>query len=62
MELELNYLSKRIDRVEDKITELEKNVNLKKSLGLQHVLNCRKQEIEFLNNIISVITEHALGL
>ena len=60
MEKELNYLSEKIEKVEQRITDHEKMPNLKYSLGLQHVLKCRKEELELLNNILNKLTEVAL--
>lgn len=60
MEKELNYLSEKIEKVEQRIDAHEKMPNLKDSLGLQHVLKCRKEELELLNNILSKLTEIAL--
>ena len=60
MEKELNYLSEKIEKMERNIIKHEKALNLRDSLGLQHVLKCRKEELEILNNILNKLTEVAL--
>lgn len=61
MEDELNYLSKKIDQVEQSISTYEKILRLRRSLGLQHVLKCRKEELTMLNNILNKLTEIELS-
>ena len=60
MEEELNYLSEKIEKIEDRIEDKKKNPNLSRSEGLQAVLKYREKELVLLNNILNAITINKL--
>ena len=57
MKKELNYLSEKIEKIEQRVSHFEKMPKLKNSLGLQHILKYRKEELNMLKNILNKLTE-----
>lgn len=64
MELELNYLSNKIDELETEVSyynrEVAKTESDQKRTDINNILERKESELELLQNILNVVTEHAL--
>lgn len=64
MEHELNYLSKKIEELEIEVSyynrEVAKTECERKRTDINNILERKETELELLQNILNVVTEHAL--
>lgn len=64
MEHELNYLSNKIDELETEVSyymrEATKTESEQKRTDINNILEQKETELELLQNILNVVTEHAL--
>ena len=64
MEHELNYLSDKIDELETEVSyynrEVAKTESEQKRTDINNILERKETELELLQNILNVVTEHAL--
>ena len=65
MEHELNYLSNKIDELEIEVSyynrEATKTESEQKRTDTNNILERKETELELLQNILNVVTEHALA-
>ena len=65
MERELNYLSHKIDELETEVSyynrEVSKTESEQKRTDINNILKQKETELELLQNILNVVTEHAIS-
>ena len=64
MENELNYLSNKIDELETEVSyynrEVAKIESERKRTDINNIIERKENELELLQNILNIVTEHAL--